>query len=223
MHVKYALGDLLMLDSPDTGTTRYAYDSAGNRVSRRDAKGVEVFYGYDALNRLTSTDYLDDTLDVSLSYDETTNGIGRFSTMTDGSGLTEYGYDYRGNLTSVQTTRDGLTHTTRYTYNGADQLMSITYPSGRTVDYQRNTLGQISGVTTTLNGETQTLASNIGYAPFGPMTGLTFGNGVPMNRHLDLDYRLAANVHQGVFEQGFTFDAADNISVIDDNLECSVP
>jgi len=41
----------------------------------------------------------------------------------------------------------------------------------------------------TLNGETQTLARNIAYAPFGPMTGLTFGNGVPMNRYLDLDYR----------------------------------
>ncbi|MGH8655205.1 MAG: hypothetical protein ACREYE_24900 [Gammaproteobacteria bacterium] len=214
-----ALGDLLLLDSPDTGTTRTAYDSAGNRVSQLDAKGVEVLYHYDALNRLTSTDYVDDTLDVSFTYDEGSNGIGRLSTMTDGSGVTEYGYDIRGNLTSVQTTRDGLTHATRYAYNGADQLVSVTYPSGRTVDYQRNTLGQISGVTSTLNGETQTLASAMGYVPFGPLTGLTFGNGVPMNRQLDLDYRLTVNIHQGVFEQGFAFDAADNISAIEDNLE----
>lgn len=187
-----ALGDLLLRDSPDTGITRYAYDSADNRVSQLDAKGVEVTYGYDALNRLTSTDYVDDTLDVSFTYDEGTNGMGRLSTMTDGSGTTQYGYDIRGNLASVRTTRDGLTHTTRYAYNGADQLASVTYPSGRTVDYQRNGLGQVSGVTTTVNGETQTLASNIAYVPFGPMTELTFGNGVPLTRALDLDYRLAA-------------------------------
>ncbi|MGH8653567.1 MAG: DUF6531 domain-containing protein [Gammaproteobacteria bacterium] len=216
-----ALGDLLVIDSPDTGTTRYAYDSAGNRVSQLDAKGVEILYRYDALSRLTATDYVDDTLDVSFTYDEGVNGIGRLTTMRDGSGTTSYQYDLRGNIIEMQTIHDGIMHTLGYAYNEADQVMSITYPSGRTVDYPRNPLGQISGVTTTLNGETQTLASNIGYAPFGPLTGLTFGNGVPMNRQLDLDYRLTANIHQSVLEQGVSFDAADNISAIEDNLDMS--
>ncbi|MGH8605712.1 MAG: RHS repeat protein, partial [Gammaproteobacteria bacterium] len=207
-----ALGDLLLLGSPDTGSTRYTYDSAGNRVSQLDAKGVEVNYTYDALNRLTDIDYAEDASDVGFTYDEGVNGVGRLTTMRDGSGSTHYGYDIGGKLTSVQSTRDGLTHTTRYAYNGADRLMSVTYPSGRTAEYQRDSLGQVSSVTATFNGETQTLASNIGYAPFGPITGLSFGNGVPMNRQLDLDYRVAANTHQGVLEQGFSFDAADNIS-----------
>ncbi|MGH9892313.1 MAG: RHS domain-containing protein, partial [bacterium] len=157
--------------------------------------------------------------DVGFTYDEEVNGVGRLTTMRDGSGTTRYGYDGRGDLISVQTTRGGITHTMGYAYNGADQVMQITYPSGRTVDYARNALGHVQSVTTTGSGETQTLATNIIYAPFGPITGLSFGNGVPMNRQLDLDYRLAANIHQGVLEQGFSFDAADNISVIDDDLE----
>ncbi|MGH9896401.1 MAG: RHS repeat protein, partial [bacterium] len=96
-----ALGDLLVRDSPDTGTTRYAYDSAGNRVSQLDAKGVEVNYTYDALNRLTDIDYAEEASDVGFTYDEEVNGVGRLTTMRDGSGTTRYGYDGRGDLISV--------------------------------------------------------------------------------------------------------------------------
>ena len=47
------LGDLVTLASPDTGTTTYTYDAAGNRASQTDARGVQIGYNYDALNRLT--------------------------------------------------------------------------------------------------------------------------------------------------------------------------
>ena len=43
--------------SPDTGTTTYQYDPAGNLTSKTDAKGVTISYVYDALNRLTKIDY----------------------------------------------------------------------------------------------------------------------------------------------------------------------
>ena len=56
LHTDYnynGLGDLLQLQSPDTGSTQYGYDSAGNRSSQTDARGKTQTYSYDALNRLT--------------------------------------------------------------------------------------------------------------------------------------------------------------------------
>ena len=46
------LGDLTGIHSPDTGTTTFTLDAAGNRLTRTDARGVVTTYTYDALNRL---------------------------------------------------------------------------------------------------------------------------------------------------------------------------
>jgi RHS repeat-associated protein len=221
-HYTYnALGDLLQLESPDTGISSYTYDAAGNRISQHDARGIEVLYRYDALNQLTGIDYPDDnTLDVTFIYDQEPNAVGRLSAMHDASGITRYQYDVRGNPITIETTRSGLTHITAYVYDSIDQLTQITYPSGRTVDYVRNALGQVLRVSTTSTaGETQVLAEGITYAPFGSMTGLAFGNGTTLNRTLDLGYRLVANTQPGILEQGFTHDGADNIIAITHDLD----
>lgn len=47
----------MKLTSPDTGVTRYTYDSAGNRATQTDARGNTTAYSYDALNRLTKVTY----------------------------------------------------------------------------------------------------------------------------------------------------------------------
>ena len=67
---------------------------------------------------------------------------------------------------------------TLYAYDLADNLIQITYPSGRTVDYGRDKAGRITSVTTTFDGNTQTVADNINYLPFGPVESLTYGNGL---------------------------------------------
>ncbi len=165
------LDDLIQETSPDTGTTTYAYDAAGNRTSRTDARGVIVHYTYDTLNRLKTIDYPDDGLDMTLTHDRCPNGIGRLCEMRDGSGTTAYAYDPRGNLTTQTVTVGGMTQTLGYAYDGADQLIRITYPSGRTVEYSRDIAGRIASVTTPLGGVTQALAGDIEYQPFGPIQG----------------------------------------------------
>ncbi len=55
-------GDQVQLVSPDTGTTNRTFDEAGNVRTSVDARGVTGTYGYDALNRLTSISYPDQTL-----------------------------------------------------------------------------------------------------------------------------------------------------------------
>ena len=113
-----------------------------------------------------------------------------------------------------------MTKTIGYAYNGADQLIQIIYPSGRTVDYTRNVLGQISTVTTTQGAVTATLADNIGYEPYGPMETMDYGNGLTRSNSYDLDYRLTA-IGGGILDRGYTYDAANNITGITNNLDSS--
>ena len=57
-YVRDGLDNLLSESSPDVGTTVHTYDAAGNRIQSTDARGVEVQYGYDALNRMTTLNTL---------------------------------------------------------------------------------------------------------------------------------------------------------------------
>ncbi|MEQ8426896.1 MAG: RHS repeat-associated core domain-containing protein [Gammaproteobacteria bacterium] len=219
-----ALDRLIQQDSPDTGITLFAYDPAGNRIWQSDARGVVTRYQYDALNRLVATRYPDSSLDVTYAYDDCTNGIGRLCQMSDAAGVTDYAYDARGNLVSQSVTMDGFSYTTSYTYNGADQLIRMTYPSGRIIQYGRNALGQVEGVTTSTNNAFDSICSSMTYQPFGPLSGMTHGNSLLHTRTYDLDHRLtgltttADSDYQGRL---YSYDNANNIIDITNTLNAA--
>lgn len=198
-----SLGDLVELRSPDTGTTSYAYDSAGNLTSQLDARGIESFYSYDALNRVTGIDLPTPGEDIRYNYDTAptecpvgeTFATGRLSQFTDGSGNTRYCYDNRGNVTrTIQSTTGGPVRRMAYTYNAADRVMAITYPSGLVLTYSRNASGQITGVTARNSSGAAPVAliTQATYLPFGPLSGLTFGNGRVVQRSYDANYGIVA-------------------------------
>jgi len=67
-----AFGELLQLNSPDTGTTIYQYDNAGNQTAKTDANGQTVHYAYDAIHRIISSSYPGAPhLNVTYLYDDT--------------------------------------------------------------------------------------------------------------------------------------------------------
>ena len=103
---------------------------------------------------------------MSLSYDTCPNGIGRLCTLADAAGTTASSYNARGNLLTQTITIGTVVHSISYAYNGADQLTQITYPSGRTVDYPRNALGQVEALNTTLASATTPVVSALAYQPF---------------------------------------------------------
>jgi YD repeat-containing protein len=213
------LDNLTQQISPDTGTSNYNYDEAGNRLSQTDARGVITSFNYDALNRLSNISYPDSSQNVTFTYDSCTNGIGRLCAMTDASGNSTTVYDGKGNLIAHSTTMGAITQTVSYAYNSADQLTLITYPSGRMVNYQRNALGQIDSVSTTQGTQTNALVTAINYAPFGPMTALTYGNGLSHSRSYDLDYRLTSLITGTLQDLGYDLDGANNITGITNNLD----
>jgi RHS repeat-associated protein len=216
------LGNLLSMTSPDTGTTTYTYDAAGNRLSQTDANGVTVEYTYDALNRLAGIEYPNSALDVALTYDQGTNQKGLLTTMADGSGTTSLSYDVYGNLAGESKVIGSHTHVTAYSYDAANLVESITYPSGRTVDYARNVLGQVTEIETTYDSPTVTVVEDMTYEPFGPLSGLTFGNGLVLARDFDQQYRLTEQTTGSVQDLSFTLDASGNIDAITDSVNSSL-
>ncbi|MDZ4153041.1 RHS repeat-associated core domain-containing protein [Methylicorpusculum sp.] len=217
-----AFGEVLRLDSPDTGITHYQYDAAGNRIAQTDARGVTVEYRYDALNRLIAIDYPDDRLDVTFGYDQNDQGqnsVGRLTSISDGAGLTELSYDQYGNVISRSEQIDSHQLITHSAYNSAGQLVQMRYPSGRTVDFLYNALGQIAQLTTTLDGVTQTLADQIDYLPFGPLSALTYGNGLTKTIAYDLAYRPIERNLEPVALHTQDYDPADNLIVLTDLLD----
>jgi len=218
------LGNLLQLDSPDTGITTYTYDAAGNRISQTDARSVVTTFSYDALNRLTATQYPDSQFNISYTYDEGQNGIGRLTTMTDRSGQTTYQYGERGNLTQQDHTTNGTTFTTAYAYDDADNLIQTQYPTGRTVTMNRDALGRIAQMTTTgsaANDSAQTIVNNLSYLPFGPVTSYTYGNGLSASYSYDQDYRLTSQATANILENNYSYDAVNNITDITDGVEAA--
>ena len=228
-YVYDGFGDLIQLLSPDTGKTVYRYDPAGNLTQKVDATGATTNYAYDALDRVVSKTYPGDpTENVSYTYDQAGHGFGngRLTTVADAAGTLSRSYDERGNIVSEARIRGAATLLTTYRYDAASRVTAITYPMGYAIAYTRDVMGRTTSVTAQAPGPTlpKTVASLIGYKPFGPVNALTFGNGIAETRNFDLDYRLtglAAAGTNAVQNVTYGYDLANNVLSIADVVAAS--
>ncbi len=208
------LGNLLKELSPDRGTVNYVYDAAGNLVQQTDARGIVSAYTYDALNRLTRIDYPGTSEDIAYTYDSGTGctfGLGRLCALLDESGSTAYGYDAFGNLLAQTHTELNVAYSTRYTYDAGNRVTSVMYPDNRTVTYQRDVLGRITSVATTVNSAAVTIAGNRTYRPDGLLLGQSFGNGLNELRQYDLQGRLTYQSLASADTRLYAYDANGNL------------
>lgn len=222
-YTRDGLGNLTGVLSPDTGKTSVVYDAAGNMISRTDSKGQVVKFTYDALNRIVSINYVGiPSQNVTYQYDQGVNGIGHLAGITDLTGTTSYGYDQHGRLTAETAQAYGAVYLTTYTYDSQGRLNSITYPSGRMVNYTFDVMGSINQISTTWSGKSQALISNIVYQPFGGVRSFTFGDGLtaPLQsytRQHDQDGRIASYTLNGK-ALSIGYDLASQITFISDPL-----
>jgi YD repeat-containing protein len=209
------MGRLLSTTSPDTGIVTYVYDEAGNPISKTDAKGITVTYTYDLLNRLTNLTFPDSTQDITYTYDTGINGIGRRTGMIDQSGSMSFGYDARGRLVEKTSVFNSQSYTVSQSFTPGSRISSVTYPTGRTIDYERTTCAyKVDAVSTTYNGDTITLANNLSYRPFGIATGMNTGAGGTVNNTFDQSGRLTVANPGADKERTYTYDNNSNLTSV---------
>ncbi|MFC3651917.1 RHS repeat-associated core domain-containing protein [Dyella humi] len=215
------LSDPTSSTSPDSGTKASTYDTAGNVLTAVDAKGNTVTYTYDASNRRLTGTYADPTQNVTYVYDQP-NGvtgcsvsypIGHLTQVVENSVTTTLCYNAQGFVIQKSQAINGQTQVTSYTRSPAGRLLAITHPSGDQVNYARDANGRISGVSVTTNNGTATVVSNVTYAPFGPVTGYTLGNGQSVTRTYDANYRLTDLVSPA-FALHVARDAMGNVTAM---------
>ena len=227
-YVYDGFGRVIQETSPDKGTTVYTLDKAGNRISEVDARGVVTQRTFDKLNRVISESYpASPSENIIYGYDDTKGGnfgVGRLTEYADETGGTTLIYNERGDVISTTRAIDGTGYTTACGYDLADHVTSIVYPSGHVISYGRDVLGRINSATysPSTGGSVITLASGVTYAPFGPLTGLQYGNGLTRSNRFDLDYRMTNLIASGssthVQNLAYAYNAVNNITTIADNL-----
>lgn len=175
-------------------TTTYSYTTSGAACSgdpskvcsRTDGRGITTTYTYDSLNRPLGMTYSDGTTSaVTYSYDQTsyngltiTNGKGQRTGMSDGSGATAWSYDANGNIVKERRTISGISKTITYSYNKDNSLNSLTYPSGRVVNFNINNAQRTTSAID--SDQTQYViapSSGAMYTPTGALASAVFGKG----------------------------------------------
>jgi RHS repeat-associated protein len=210
--------------SPDTGVTKYEYDEAGNLTKRVDANGITVNYTYDALNRLTNIDFTGTAEDVAFTYDSTsvTYGIGRLTGRTDPSGSYTFHYHPDGRLKKEIKTIDTIQYTTEYEYNKNGVITKITYPTGKIINYDPDSVDKTTITQVRMDDNPNAfLASEISYLPFGGVTELTYGNDLILTQGYDTEtnkqYWIKSITVGSVLNLTYNYDANGNVTSMDDN------
>ncbi|MGI6124240.1 MAG: hypothetical protein ACOYIG_08660 [Acetivibrionales bacterium] len=129
----------------------YWYDSQGRLIQIQNAQGVIFDCKYDALGR--KTEETDATGKVTRYV---YNPLGRLADMAeDPAGLnrqTSYEYDRSGRQTAIVSGSDR----TDYAYNYLGEIADVNYPSGDSISFGYDMLGEVIRRTATKNGQSMT-------------------------------------------------------------------
>jgi RHS repeat-associated protein len=233
---------MVFMHDPDRGIMTYTYDAASNLTRTVDAKGQEIIMAYDGANRIQSEDYLDAagrTPDVTYSYDSaivvaagdgtsaTSQQVkGMLSSVTDLSGGEVLSYDARGRtawkIKRIPDPKTGLlaNYQSVFAYDSLDRLTALTYPDGDHVGYTYNARNLPQSIT---GGPSGFIVPNMNYLASGQLDTTSYGNGVATHYSYDPRLRLRSlstehsALNTTLISFAYQFDAASNITRIDDN------
>lgn len=196
-YVRNGWGEVIQEQSNDIGAIVLERNPLGDVTKRTDARGVVTEYTHDDAGRLTSVTYPGEPAsDVVYSYDSVVggnHGIGRLTGVADAAGTVSYVYDLLGRVVEETRVIGSQSYAVAYERDAAGNVENMTYPSGRIVFYDRDAAGEIEVVRTRpAGGSTSWLVQWVGRTPFGPRSGVLFGNGMREWRRYDQDGRITA-------------------------------
>jgi len=207
---------------PDTGVTAFGYNTArqmiwqaegasGNKSSCDASKVTSTQKArltYNNWGEISVQDYPDGSPDKVFGYDEN----GQLEKLTAGSTVWDYQYNSLG-LIEKQTLAVGSKNfVIDPAYNSLGHVQSLTYPSGRVVDFAPNTLGQAT--------KAGIYAKTAKYHANGSLDSFTYGNQLTYKRSLNNEQQpFVISVKQGKidkYSQRHYYDDNNNVTTIDD-------
>lgn len=211
----YAYDNRFLLASvtePETGITTLTRDEVGNVLTRQVGSSPATGYTYDGRNRVTAVNYPAGTPSVVNTYykDDKLKSVD--------NGIARHDYQYDGNKNLVNETMNMGTRTfaVGYAYDGNDALSTLTYGSGRTVNYSPDGFGRPSQV--------GSYVTSVAYHPNGLTSNVTYGNGVQTTVALTArQWPASMQVTKGadLFNSSYQYDPAGNVTSINDAVDSS--
>ena len=209
-------------------SSSYTLDANGNARTKTDARGVQINYTFDALNRLTNAQSsgaggvpgfnytsIYDVINGQYNAGYGTNGVGRLVVASNNVDADQvFSYDAMGRMTQQGNwTPSSPNHTSQVVssaYDLAGNLTSLTYPDGRTIKQGFQGDGNLHSVTFDNwqgNGVGYSYLSSASYFPDGSPMSMTFGNGVTQsygrNNRLQTSEIRVANGSTTFFDKQF--------------------
>lgn len=214
---------------PETGATANGYDAAGNLVwsaaglslpsttscdaDSAFASGRRVDRSYDVRNRIKALSFPDGNGNQAWSY-WPDGAVKQITTLNNGvATYNSYAYNKRRLLIAEsQGQADGETWALGYAYDANGNLAAHRYPSGQTVDYAPNALGQPT--------QAGSYATGVSYYPNGAIKQFTYGNGIvhtmSQNARQLPDTSQDAYGGTAFLSDGYDYDANGNVAGISD-------
>jgi RHS repeat-associated protein len=184
-----SLSRLTLETTPESGTAFAFYTASSGSLCSGDSgevcrvidgRGITTTFVYDALDRLTSKTFSNGDPAITYNYDQAsfscltiTNGKGRRTSMTDGSGTTAWSYDANGDVLTELRQVGTVSESTSYSYNLDGSVASVTYPSDRTVIYGYSNAQRPISAADVVNGINY--ATSATYSPAGELASVILG------------------------------------------------
>jgi RHS repeat-associated protein len=161
-------------------TTSWSYDRGGRRIGQDDPRGTafDLSWAYDGQDRVISTTAVQLSAPITATYD----ALGRRTQLHDATGITGFGYDNLGRLTTLNAPEGGQV---AYGYTARGQRSELVYPSGLTLSYGYLPDGQLQSIT-----QTDDLLASYSYDSVGRLDTLSRANGATTNYSYDDADRL---------------------------------
>ena len=158
-------GQVIKVTLPDGSFLSYDYDAAHRLTSIVDNQGNRIAYTLDAMGNRTLEEVFDPANQLAQKRSRVYSALNRlFQELGAQNQTTEYGYDDRGNVTSVKdplnrvttnqydslnrlkqvTSPVPISAVTQYAYNGLDALVQVTDPRSLSTSYTVDGLGNLT-------------------------------------------------------------------------------
>ncbi len=227
-YARDAQGNALQEATPDAGTLATTYDALGLPKSITDALGRATAITRDALGRPTqivsSAPGGGASRTTVLRYDlpgaeynaegAPQASVGSLSEIQEADVTTRYQRDLQGRVTrKTEILANGDTRTLGYRYvpagsAGAGQVAAIIYPSGRQLQHQYDTTGQLTG----LQWNGQPLLSSITWNPLGQPTAWQWSGGLGTAQAEQRSYTTAGQLASSRLLPQLVWDGAGRVA-----------